>query len=655
MSLDIPKLGGILHDTLEQKGDIMEEWKTLIVEKLKCIKGLVSKPEENQKAIKKNFEDIARQIHKSFPQFWGNLCQIMLDRKKLIIDSGLKKRAERVMKEIEVENPGITYKRPGKIGYDLKLSETDSLQYVHSFLDEMFRKKINFADRFCAEVKEGDSDKAKCQKIFGAWIGFMISNYNEGNVSDVNLMLDQCEVFNTELDERLEDNEIREYELKNILACYSYFHSKPTWPTKIKQVVKYLKEEYKNDKSYQYWQEIDEIMRILDSSGNMAEACEDLKNRSFLHVQSPARSIECLQNFYSRFIERGRQRFSEAQRKGYEIDQKFIILMRYYYAEKIQEPELLDLILRNTVFEFLLKAPCLSASNPNIKSVLEYFLGSLKLFLEVDCYQSAFGRTAYALRDWEVIEVALDKLKIGKGDKFLDMFSNIPVISYCASLLGAEVHYLDCDFIEADRFTSYYWAEQEDRRRFASSLLDAFKDPDKVLEAISNIQFEILNPRMPSYPPPGGPFMPGGINPRAIERFLGSPFSRIIKNNPICPLKHEFSTEEIFKDEDKIRDFADNYFDKAIMDPPYGKKTAQEGFGPEQGLIIASKGLKEASRILKQGGNLVVTLPSYKSRWEKFKKMRWREEALNFAKECGFEQIDKDLPTGRALILLRKQ
>jgi hypothetical protein len=138
----------------------MEEWKTLIVEKLKCIKSksLVSKLEENQEDIKKNFEDIARQIHKSFPQFWENLCQIMLDRKKLIIDSGLKKSAKRIMKEIKVENLHSAHKTQRKIEYNLKLSETDSLQYVHSFLDEMFRSKINFADRFCEEVKESDSD-----------------------------------------------------------------------------------------------------------------------------------------------------------------------------------------------------------------------------------------------------------------------------------------------------------------------------------------------------------------------------------------------------------------------------------------------------------------------------------------------------------------
>lgn len=634
----------------------MEEWKTLIVEKLKCIKSksLVSKLEENQEDIKKNFEDIARQIHRSFPQFWENLCQIMLDRKKLIIDSGLKKSAKRIMKEIKVENLHSAHKTQRKIEYNLKLSETDSLQYVHSFLDEMFRSKINFADRFCEEVKESDSDKAKCQKIFRAWIELMISEYNKGNEPNVNSMLDWCEVFNTELDKSQEDNEIREYELKNILACYSCFHSKPTWPTKATQVVKYFKEEYTKDKSRQYWKEINEIIEILDRDGNMVEACETLKSKSFPDFQSLTQSIEFLQNSFSEFIERGRQRFSETQRNGDEISQKYVILMKYYYDEKIQELWLLDLVLHKTVFELLLKARCLSASNPNIKSVLEYFLGSLKFALEVNCYQSAFGRTAYALRDKEVIKVVLDKLKIGKGDKFLDMFSNIPVISWCASLLGAKVHSIDCDFIEADRFTTYYWAKQQERRQLVSFLLDCFGAPDKVLEALSNIQFEILNPRMPSYPYPSGPFEPGRVNPRAIEIFFGSHFLRIINNNPVEYLTHKFSIKEKFKDEDKTN-LPNNYFDKAIMDPPYGKETAQEGFGPEQGLILACKGLKEAQRILKCGGIIVMTLPSYKSNWQEFKEMCWRERVLYFAKGCGFEQIDKDLPPGRALVLLRKQ
>lgn len=633
----------------------MEEWKALIVDKLKRIKGLVSKPEENQKAIEKEFEDIGKQIHKSFPQFCGNLYQIMLDRKKHLIDSGLKKSAERIIKEIEAKDFYNVHKKTRKIKYDLKLSEKDYFQQVHSFLIKMFRSYIIFADKCCKEVKESDPDETKCHKVFWAWRVLIISEYNKRNESLVNSMLDWCKIFNTdELEKNLEDNEVMEYQLKNILAHYLYFRSEPTWPTKAKEVVKYFKEEYKNEKSHKYWKEIDEIMKVLDINGNMVKACNTLKSKDWHNFQLLTQSIEFLQNSFNMSIEKVKQQFLEAQKNGDEITKIFLILYRYY-AEKINDLRLLDGILHATVFEFLLKVRHLPASNPNIKSVLEYFLGSLKFNLEVKCYQSAFGRVAYALRDKEVIEVVLDRLKIGEGDKFLDMFSNIPVISWCASLLGAEAHSIEGDFVEADKFTTYYWAKQQEQRQLVTLLLDCFGNPDNVLEALSNFQFKMLNPRMPLYPYTGGSFERGRVNPRAIEIFFSSHFLKIINNNSAKYLTHKFSIEEKFKDEDKTN-LPDNYFDKAIMDPPYGKETAQEGFGPEQGLIIAKKGLKEASRVLKPGGKIVVTLPSYKSGWEEFKKMQWREKALDFAKECGFEQINNEqLPAGRALVLLQKQ
>ncbi|MEA2051888.1 MAG: hypothetical protein U9O90_03570 [Euryarchaeota archaeon] len=68
-------------------------------------------------------------------------------------------------------------------------------------------------------------------------------------------------------------------------------------------------------------------------------------------------------------------------------------------------------------------------------------------------------------------------------------------------------------------------------------------------------------------------------------------FSKIIERNPPKFLNHRFSLEETYKNEDKAN-LEDNYFDKMLIDPPYGKETAQEGFGPEQGLIIAKKRVK---------------------------------------------------------------
>lgn len=601
-------------------------------------------------------DDIEKRIHQLFPKFRQNLCRIILHRKKVFIDSGLAKSAKRAMRIIKESRPEVINKNPSELKYQKGSLEESPFQYEYSFLEYMYEARIAWAEELSKNVKESEPNNIKCQKIFKAWVSLIMEKYS----GDKNFMYSICKAYSNNLNEWLKDVETRETELKDILDFYFYFSSRPIdedWSKMVKQecgIVDYFEREYKNDKMPQYWHKIDAITKILQNSKNLDDVwksslvSEDFRNFDLLPLV-----LQEEQNRYKEAQNLLVQSFSKAKQRTDDIEQIYSIL-RKYYQQKYEEKLCLNRILNFTVFEFLLRIPCLSASDPYIKPVLEYFVDFLKLILEVICHQSAFNRTNYALRNEELIEIVLNKLKLEKDDKFLDMFSNIPVVSYCASLLGAKVYSVDCDFVETSRFTNSLREMYVKQIEFYRNLRNIFTAPKMALEKLSNIPYEELKHlyRLQSYI--GGPFMQDAVDAQAVYVSLKffSFFSKIIERNPPKFLSHRFSLEEAYKNEDKAN-LGNNYFDKMLIDPPYGKETAQEGFGPEQGLIIAKKGLKEASRILRHGGKAVLTLPSYK--WTEFKEMQWREKVLCFAKDSGFIQIDRDLPEGRALVLLQKQ
>jgi len=610
-----------------------------------------------------NSENIAKEIEKSFPAFKQNLCKIILTRKEVFIDSGLAESVMRAMDTIKKKYSSVIHKNLSELKYQNGSLQESPFQYVYSFLEYMYEARIAWAENFCKDVKENDSGDIKCQKIFEAFIRLMNESGNR------EIMVDICNTYSN-LDEWLKDIEVRETELKDILDCYSYFSSKPLnedWQEIVKQLSKIItlfKEQFKEDTTFQaFWNDIDKIINTFQNSDNLENALNSLLSKSFYKLTQLPSAIRAMQSDSKMAMEIIRQSFSTAKQRSDDIGQIWSILWKYYRPKR-DEIVFLNAILEIAVFRNLPKIQHLSAIKPYIKPFLEYFIDLLKLGLELIGHQSAFGRTAYALRKNEIIEIIADKLEIEKDDKFLDMFSNIPAVSYCASLLGAEVYSVDCDFVETDRFTNSLRKVYSKQREFIQDLLYTSGDSKKALEKLSKTSWEELLDqfKMESYI--GGPFAKDRVYPNALIQviaayspFFAGIFDEIIKYESLRFISHKFSIEnEVFKKEDRINVLKNDYFTKMLIDPPYGKETAEEGFVPEQGLIVAKKGLKEAFRVLNHGGRAVLTLPSYKKpNWDQFIEMQWREKVLSFAKNIGLSQIAENLPEGRALALLQKQ
>lgn len=273
----------------------------------------------------------------------------------------------------------------------------------------MYEARIVWAENFCKEFKEIDSDDIKCQKIFEAFIRFMEES---GNIETMPAIWNAY----SNLDEWLKDIEARETELKDILGCYSYFSSKPLnedWQATVEQLRKIItcfKEQFKEDETFRaFWKDIDEIENTFQNSENLENALNSLSSKQFYKLTQLSLAIKAMQSDSKMAMDIIHQSFSTAKQRSDDIGQIWSILWKYYRPKR-DEIVFLNAILEIAVFHPA-KITYLSASKPYIKSFLEYFIDLLKLGLELICYQSAFGRTAYALRKNEIIEIVYDKSK----------------------------------------------------------------------------------------------------------------------------------------------------------------------------------------------------------------------------------------------------
>jgi len=570
-----------------------------------------------------------------FPYLRANLSKVLLFRKSAFIDSGLYQALKRCLFLLQTE-------KHTSIDNDIAL-----------FLNLIYKHSIEWSEiatKDCKDVKYTEISNTDCDIIFNAWIT-AVKNIIEG---DHKYFLEICKNYNSNIEEIMRDVYNREYQLKDILSIYALiklFDDKNIFDhvkCMVVRICEYFEEEDKDIHDIYCHVEKRNIANIIAKSRDVTDVMTGIERAHFKYYSrlqnckpSISHDIRTKPNKISACIKRSNNPIEENYYKLYG-----------QLIPVIDEVVYLNFILESSVF-FMYRKNYLPR-HKNIEAFIEHFITILKLGLELVCFQSAFNRTSFALRNEEIIRILFYMLSIDKDDIFLDMFANIPVVSTCASLLGARTIANECDFVEKDRYSDSFEKMQKRQRDYVNSLLRITDNRTQTLEYLINMPIDIIIKYFQIENILGGTIERNRVYENGIMMALQQYslfFKRILRENMPILSHHKFSLEEDIKPNDSLN-FSNGYFNKILLDPPFGRETASDGFGPKEGYIIARKGLVEASRLLRSGGYIVMTLPSYK--WLEFKEMKWRENIISEAKQLQLQQVNDDLGEGRSLLLLQK-
>lgn len=300
--------------------------------------------------------------------------------------------------------------------------------------------------------------------------------------------------------------------------------------------------------------------------------------------------------------------------------------------------------LRTSIYGLLTKLPASKrVTLPQWPKVLRMLVQDIDFELGLRFRMLTSGRWTYAFSLEELEAILGPLLAPREDDQFLEMFGNIPRLAAVSLVVGVKQYdWLDSQYTEEQDYLTTFL---DDLRRFkvgkferlAARVYQTATFPELIRRIATEYIKWAMRRRMDHFfrSHPGVrdlfPATVRTVSPKnALERCMN-------------PLVLEGFEKVHFRPyvwvEGKRIDFRDAAFDKIVLDPPYGAETAVGGAtNIEANKALSLWTLREASRLLRAGGRILLTLPpeisskvNLKSKWNKHAELHWRKDHIELA------------------------